>query len=96
MATFRKRGSKWQAIVRHKDIGTTSRSFHTKQAAVKWVMSVKEQLEAETFGTLRPTHITLGELLERYSGEVTPAKRGATTELCRLRRLIRDPLAALE
>ena len=95
MATYRKRGGKWQAIVRHKTIGTTSRSFHTKQAAIKWVISVEEQLEAGTFGTLRPTHITLGELLERYSGEVTPAKRGATTELRRLQRLIRDPVSTL-
>ena len=75
MATYRKRNGKWQAIVRHKNIGTTSRSFHTKQAAIKWVLSVEEQLEAGTFGTLRPTHITLGELLERYSCEVTPTKR---------------------
>ena len=95
MATYRKRNGKWQAIVRHKTIGTTSRSFHTKQAAIKWVLGVEEQLEAGTFGTLRPTHITLGELLERYSCEVTPAKRGATTELRRLQRLIRDPVSGL-
>ena len=96
MATYRKRGSKWQAIVRHKTIGTTSRSFHTKQAAIKWVISVEEQLEAGTFGTLRPTHITLVELLQRYAREVTPAKRGATTELRRLQRLIRDPVSSLK
>ena len=95
MATFRKRNGKWQAIVRRKNIGTTSRSFHTKQAAIKWVISVEEQLEAGTFGTLRPTNITLGELLERYSREVTPAKRGATTELRRLKRLISDPVSGL-
>ena len=95
MATYRKRGSKWQAIVRHKNIGTTSRSFHTKQAAIKWVISVEEQLEAGIFGTLRPTHTTLGELLQRYALEVTPVKRGATTELRRLQRLIRDPVSTL-
>ena len=96
MATYRKRNGKWQAIVRHKAIGTTSRSFHTKQAAIKWVISVEEQIEAATFGALRPTHITLGELLKRYSNEVTPAKRGATTEFRRLRRLIRDPVSSLK
>lgn len=95
MATYRKRGGKWQAIVRHKNIGTTSRSFHTKQAAIKWVISVEEQIEAGTFGTLRPRQVTLGELLQRYSCEVTPTKRGATTELRRLHRLIRDPLSTL-
>ena len=96
MATYRKRGSKWQAIVRHKNIGTTSRSFHTKQAAIKWVISVEEQIEAGTFGTLRPTHVTLGELLERYSGEVTPAKHGATTGLRCLQRLISDTVSSLK
>ena len=96
MATYRKCGSKWQAIVRHKNIGTTSRSFHTKQAAIKWVISVEEQIEAGTFGTLRPTHVTLGELLESYSGEVTPAKHGATTGLRRLQRLISDTVSSLK
>ena len=62
---------------------------------MKWVMIVKEQLEAGTLGTLRPTQVTLGELLERYSGEVPPAKRGATTELRRLQRLIRDYVSSL-
>ena len=96
MATYRKRNGKWQAIVRHKNIGTTSRSFHTKQAAIKWVVGVEEQLEAGTFGTLEPTHVTLGKLLKRYSGEVTRGKRGATTELRRLQRLIRDPVSSLK
>ena len=95
MATYRKRNGEWQAIVRHRDIGTRARSFHTKLAAIKWVFDVEEQLEAGTFGTLRPTQVTLRELLERYSGEVTPAKRGATTELRRLQRLIRDPVSSL-
>ena len=95
MATYRKRNGKWQAIVRHKTIGTTSRSFHTKQAAIKWVISVEEQLEAGTFGTLRPTHTTLGELLKRYAREVTPVKPGATTELRRLQRLIKDPVSSI-
>ena len=76
MATYRKRNGKWQAIVRNKNIGTTSRSFHTKQAAIKWVISVEEQLEAGTFGALRPTHVTLGELLERYSCEVAQPREG--------------------
>jgi integrase len=96
VATYRKRNGKWQAIVRHKEIGTRARSFHTKQAAIKWVISVEEQLEAGTFGTLRPTHITLGELLVRYACEVTPSKRGALTEGQRLQRLIRDPVSGLK
>ena len=45
---------------------------------------------------MRPTHVTLGELLVRYAGAVTPVKRGATTELRRLQRLIRDPVSGLK
>ena len=96
MATYRKRNGKLQAIVRHRDIGTRARSFHTKLAAIKWVFGVEEQLEAGTFGTLRPTHVTLGELLVRYASDVTPVKRGATTELRRLQRFIKDPVSGLK
>ena len=68
MATYRKRNGKWQAIVRHKNIGTTSRSFHTKQAAIKWVISVEEQLEALRVSP-RAGHeaLVLGKVAEEMS-----------------------------
>ena len=95
MATFRKRNGKWQAIVRHKDIGTTSRSFSGKADAIKWAKEQERQLENDNFGTLEPTRVTLGDLLSRYARAVTPSKRGATTELRRLRRLINDPVSSI-
>ena len=36
MATFRRRKNKWQAIVRHKDIGVVAKTFQSKTQAVKW------------------------------------------------------------
>ncbi len=95
MATFRKRNGKWQAIVRHKDIGTTSRSFSGKADAIKWAKERERQLENDNFGTLEPTSLTLGDLLLRYARDITPRKRGATTELRRLMRLINDPVSSL-
>ena len=95
MATFRKRNKKWQAIVRHKDIGTTTRSFISKTNALRWVREQEERLETGVYGRLEPSRVTLGDLLKKYSQEITPAKRGAETEQRRLQRLIRDSLSLL-
>ena len=95
MATYRKRNGKWQAIVRHKDIGTRARSFHTKQAAIKWAVGEERNLTDGVVGLLKPAEVTLGELLQRYVADVLPAKRGAATEGQRLQRLIRDPVSSL-
>ena len=95
MATYRKRNGKWQAIVRHKDIGTITRSFRAKSLAIKWVAEQENKLEVRSYGLLRPDSLTLGELLLRYCKEITPGKRGATTEERRLNRLINDPVSTL-
>jgi hypothetical protein len=94
VATYRKRNGKWQAIVRHKDIGTRARSFHTKQAAIKWATGEERRITEGVLGLLKPTEVTLGQLLQRYVAEVLPAKRGAATEGQRLHRLIRDPVSS--
>ena len=65
MATYRKRNGKWQAIVRHKAIGTTSRSFHTKQAAIKWATGDERRITEGVLGLLKPTEVTLGQRLQR-------------------------------
>jgi integrase len=96
VATFRKRNGKWQAIVRHKDIGTTTRSFISKANAHRWVKEQGEIIETGFYGRLDPSKITLGSLLAKYSHEITPAKRGAKTEQRRLHRLIKDPLSRLK
>ena len=96
MATYRKRNGKWQAIVRHKDIGTRARSFHTKQAAIKWAFGEERKLTEGVMGVLKPSDVTLGQLLQQYVVEVLPAKRGAVTEGQRLQRLIRDPVSSFK
>lgn len=93
MATFRKRNGKWQAIVRQRNIGTVSRSFIKKTQAIKWALEQEERIERGVFGSIEPSEVTLGELLQRYSEEITPAKRGAETEQRRLNRLINDTIS---
>ena len=95
MATFRKRKNKWQAIVRHKDIGTVAKSFRSKTSAMQWAVEQETNLEGETFGKLNPSKVTLDNLLHRYCREVTVSKRGKETELRRLRRLIEDHVSCL-
>ena len=93
MATFRKRNGKWQVIVRHKSIGTVSRSFIVKTQAIKWALEQEERIERGVFGCIEPSEIALSDLLQRYGKEITPAKRGAAIESYRLRRLINDPIS---
>ncbi len=84
MATYRKRNGKWQAIARHKEIGTRARSFHTKQAAIKWANDEERRITEGELGVMKPSKVTLGELLQRYVADVLPPKRGALTEGQRL------------
>ena len=95
MATYRKRNSKWQAIIRHKNIGTVTRSFKSKSHAIKWVHEQENIIEAGHYGLLKPDSVLLGELLSRYYKEITQGKRSANTEERRLNRLIKDPISAL-
>ena len=95
VATFRKRHNKWQAIVRHKSIGTTSKSFHNKSEAKKWAFETERSIEANTFGKLHPSSMSLGDCLERYQTLITPQKRGCDAENRRINRLLKDPISAV-
>ncbi|MBL6626431.1 MAG: site-specific integrase, partial [Alphaproteobacteria bacterium] len=79
--------------VRQKNIGTASRSFIKKTQAIKWALEQEERIERGVFGSIETSEVTLGELLKRYSQQITPAKRGAETEQRRLNRLINDSIS---
>ena len=95
MATFRKRKNKWQAIVRHKDIGVVAKTFQSKTLAVKWASEEHERIVRNSSSSLEIAKVNLGQLLLRYSSEVTVLKKGAVTEKRRLNRLINDPISTL-
>lgn len=100
MATIRRRRGKYQAQVRRKGEAPLSKTFTTRQNAKAWAERTESALEArEASGAYLPVK-TLGELLTRYRDAVTPRKRGAYPETCKLNVLIRSelgelPLAAL-
>lgn len=87
MATFHKRASgSWQAKVRRTGYPTQSRSFSLKGHAEAWARAVERKMDRGEFVELEAAarKMTLGDALDRYEREVTPAKRGATQERVRI------------
>ena len=60
MATGSKHDGRWQAVIKHKDVGTTLRSFTSKSDTMEWSNEQEQQLENSNFDTLEPTgrHLT--------------------------------------
>lgn len=95
MASFRKRKSgRWQAQVRKKGYPTQTKSFRCKAAAAQWVRSIEYEMDQGLFMPRNEAETTtVADQLRRYLKECTPHKRGAGPEACRIRALLRDPLA---
>jgi len=95
MASFRKRGDKWQARVHRKDHSPVVKSFNTKADAVKWARHTESQLD---LGTLAPKKAMppLTRIVDRYLAEVTPTKKGAAQELNRGRQIASTSLGSMQ
>jgi hypothetical protein len=95
MATFRKRGAKWQVQVRRQGHPPLSRSFISKRDAEAWARDVELKLDRGDLAGLSQgvDRTPLGELLRRYEQTVTPTKRSATVERYGINKLLRDDLS---
>ena len=95
MATFHKRGDyQWQAKIRRKGYPTQSKTFETKADAEAWARSIESGMDSGTYRPLGESQKTIvGGLLERYSKEVTPLKRGRVQEQSKLRVIGSYPIA---
>jgi hypothetical protein len=93
MASFRKRGDKWEVSVCLDGV-RRSASLPSKREAVDWAASQTVAIKTVKVGGIPDIPFSL--LLERYLREVTPQKRGKETETKRLIRLLRDHLALVE
>jgi integrase len=97
MASITKRGKGWLVQVRKRGYPSVARTFSKHAEAKTWAA---EQEAAIVHGTLpdRPAvkgAMTLGDILDRYMQEITPTKRGAASELLRIKAFKRDPIAAV-
>ena len=90
MAAFRKKGKSWEASICCKGI-RTSKSFDTKLEAQHWATHTEKEILAGKKGDI--PNKAFGDLLLRYSEEVSPKKRGSRWEVTRLNALQRDEIA---
>lgn len=96
MAQIRKRGDKWQARVRLKGHPAAEKSFLTKADADSWAkITEAEMIRGLYIKRTNAERTTLFEALQRYETEITPTKRGASTEVFRLKAWKKSKLAKL-
>ena len=100
MATFTKRQSKigvrWEARIRKMGYPTQTRTFSYKTDAVEWAGKIERQIERGVFTNSKHARVkTFGEILERYSEEVTPQKRGASSEKTRIQKMLRHSISKI-
>lgn len=96
MATFRKRGNRWQVQVRRSGHSPLSRSFLHRTDAERWARSI----ELDQDRTLLPSdprilsRYTLGDLVHRYMETVSPRKKRCEIERIELRAFLRYTICA--
>ena len=94
MANIRKRGDEWQVQVRRQGFPSRSRTFNRQQEAAACARAQELAMDRLEAGVYQPVTCTLASILSEYLAKVTPAKKSAASEMRRLNRLIRDPLAS--
>ena len=94
MGSIRQRNNKFQAQVRREGVSPVSKTFSKKKDAIVWVRGLEARIDAGETHVVAPKAITLGDLLKKYSEEITPLKKGCDPELRRLKRLLRDTISS--
>ena len=96
MATFRKRLGKWEVRVRKYNNKTISKTFIEKADANRWAQEVETKIEKGLYEDLsQANQITLRELLQQYSKEVSSQKIGYPQEKYKIAKLCKNPIASL-
>jgi len=78
----------WQAVVRRSGHKPISKSFDTKAQALQWARLLESEIDRGIFvDRSECEQTTVGELIDRYLREITPAKKSARAEKQRLKAL---------
>ncbi|SDI31834.1 tyrosine-type recombinase/integrase [Propionivibrio dicarboxylicus] len=94
MATIRQRNGHWQCIIKRKGYPTLSKTFELRKDAERWGRQQERAIDAgQWMDRTEAEQTTLGDLLKRYSLEVSSKKRGADVEMIRIEALRRSKLA---
>ena len=97
MASFRKRGTKWQAQIRREGFPYLVKTFQLKQHAEKWAREQERRIDKGEWLPPEPakSELVVAELLSRYENEITPKKRAAASEHFHIRIIRRHPIASI-
>lgn len=74
MASIIQIDGKWRAQVRRKGFKTRTRTFAQKILAEKWAREVEREIDHGRAGQLAPSHVTVGDLIDRYTKEMGKVK----------------------
>ena len=74
MASIIQIDGKWRAQVRRKGFKTRTSTFPTKILAEKWSREVEREIDHGRAGQLAPSHVTVGDLIDRYTREMGAIK----------------------
>ncbi len=99
MATFRKRGSRWQIQVRRKGFRARSKTFDQRRDAERWATLQErdfDMLESRGETDSAVPDMSVGELLSRYRLTVVPRKRCAASEAYLVAAMERREIARLQ
>ena len=93
MATIIKRNGKWQVKIRKNNFKQLSKTFITKDNAIKWARDTEGKVEKGLFEDLSQANsITLKELLQQYKSDETSKKKGAYSEGTKIDKLCRQDI----
>ncbi len=93
MASFRQRGSKWQARIKRDGFPDQVKSVETKAEAERWARSVESEMDRGCYNSpSKAQKTTLGDLIQRYMAEVLPSMKGAYEDAIRLKAICRRPI----
>lgn len=94
MALIRRRGKRWQAVIRRKGWPKQSRGFATRADAEAWARELESEMDRGVFVRRDLAEsTTLRELIERYVEDVVPDHRGRESEILRCTALAKTDLA---
>lgn len=96
MASLRYRKGRWQARVIRQGFAPESKTFDSRDDAVKWARAIETEIDRGVFVSLKESErTTLSALLLRYSREVSPSKRAAKEDIAKLKWLSKTKVAKL-
>lgn len=85
MATIRRHGNNWQAIIRKTGFKPKRKTFRTQKMAQDWARKTEDLMAQGHYIDRQVTKMSVPELLDRYLTDITPRKKSAKKEASRIR-----------